>query len=128
MGRSGGWPDLLGVSPPGLCSGVVPVLGGERRPGKGRRPESPGAEDKARQVTSMEDATTLPELWDLARLAAYLGTGQRFVYRLTEQHRIRFVRISGRLRFDPADVAEYVRREAEEPHPEPVGRRRPAGG
>jgi excisionase family DNA binding protein len=113
------------VSPSGLCSTFVPLFGGERRSPKGRRPVSEGATDKARQVTSMEDTTALPELWDLARLAAYLGTGHRFVYRLTEQHRIRFVRVGGRLRFDPADVAEYLRREAEEPQAEPGGRSRP---
>jgi excisionase family DNA binding protein len=113
------------VSPAGLCSTLVPLFGGEQQSPMGRTAESHGAKDKARQVTSMEDTTALPELWDLARLAAYLGTEHRFVYRLTEQHRIRFVRVGGRLRFDPADVAEYLRREAEEPTAEPIGRRRP---
>lgn len=56
---------------------------------------------------------TLPpeELWSVEQLAEYLGTGKRFVYRLTSEGRIRFNRIGKSLRFDPADVAEFLERE-----------------
>jgi excisionase family DNA binding protein len=52
-----------------------------------------------------------PELWDIDRLAEYLGTGRRFIYRITEEGRIRYLKPGGRLRFDPADVAEFLERE-----------------
>jgi excisionase family DNA binding protein len=66
----------------------------------------------------MDQIAALPELWDIDRLAAYLGVGRRFVYRLTEQRRIRFLRVGGKLRFDPADVADYLAREAQEVAPD----------
>jgi excisionase family DNA binding protein len=61
------------------------------------------------------EPTPLPELWDIEELAAYLGVGRRYVYRLTEQRRIRFVRIAGRLRFRPEDELEWLARESREP-------------
>jgi excisionase family DNA binding protein len=69
---------------------------------------------KPRQVPGMDPSAELPELWDVDQLAGYLGVGRRFVYRLTEQRRIRFVRVGGKLRFDPADVADYLARESQE--------------
>ncbi|MCB1032130.1 MAG: helix-turn-helix domain-containing protein, partial [Acidimicrobiales bacterium] len=49
---------------------------------------------------------TLPEeLWDIERLAEFLGASKRFVYRLTSERRIRYYRVAGSLRFDPDDVA-----------------------
>ncbi len=51
---------------------------------------------------------SLPELWDDDRLCAYLGVGSRFVARICSEKRIRYLRVGGRRRFDPADVAEYV--------------------
>jgi excisionase family DNA binding protein len=63
------------------------------------------------------EPTPLPELWAIDRLASYLGVGRRFIYRLTEEHRIRFVRVGGKLRFDPADVADYLRSEAQDVSP-----------
>jgi excisionase family DNA binding protein len=72
----------------------------------------------------MDQAAELPELWDIDRLAAYLGVGRRFVYRLTEERRIRFFRVGGKLRFDPADVADYLARESQEVTSEPDRRRR----
>lgn len=72
-------------------------------------------------------AQQLPEeLWDIDRLANYLGVGKRFVYRLTSEKRIRFVRIGGALRFRPEDVAAYLDAETvtPEPAPAPAPRRR----
>lgn len=55
---------------------------------------------------------TLPtELWDVQRLADYLGKTPRFVYRLTSEKRIRFINLGRDLRFDPADVQEYLDRQ-----------------
>jgi excisionase family DNA binding protein len=51
------------------------------------------------------DAPELPELWDAERLAAYLDVSKHYVYRLTSEHRIRFVRVGKCLRFRPEDVA-----------------------
>ena len=52
-----------------------------------------------------------PELWDIDQLADYLGTGHRFVYRITSEHRIRYLKIGNALRFDPRDVAEFLESE-----------------
>jgi len=48
------------------------------------------------------------ELWDVDRLAAYLGVGRRFVYRLTHERRIRHVKVANQLRFRPEDVAAFL--------------------
>jgi len=50
------------------------------------------------------------ELWDVDRLAEFLGKTPRFVYRLTSEKRIRFVKLGRDIRFDPSDVADYVER------------------
>jgi excisionase family DNA binding protein len=69
------------------------------------------------------EPTSLPELWDIDRLADFLGVGRRFVYRLTEEHRIRFLLIGGRLKFRPGDVADYLDREAKDVAPVSARRR-----
>ena len=56
--------------------------------------------------------TELPELWNIDRLADYLGANKNFVYRLTRDHRIRFVRVGKELRFRPEDVAAYLEAES----------------
>ena len=54
----------------------------------------------------------LPELWNIDRLAAYLGAPKAFVYRLTREHRIRFLKVGKELRFRPEDVAAYLEAES----------------
>lgn len=55
-----------------------------------------------------DDSSALPELWDVDRLVAYLGTSKHLVYRLTHEHRIRFLRVGKELRFRPEDVAAWL--------------------
>ncbi len=62
-----------------------------------------------------------PALWDLDRLCAYLGCSKHLIYRLTREHRIRFVRVGRELRFRPEDVALWLETESvaarhDEPH------------
>ena len=54
----------------------------------------------------------LPELWNIDRLAAYLGAPKAFVYRLTRERRIRFLKVGKELRFRPEDVAAYLESES----------------
>ncbi len=54
----------------------------------------------------------LPELWNIDRLAAYLGAPKAFVFRLTREHRIRFLKVGKELRFRPEDVAAYLEAES----------------
>ena len=53
-----------------------------------------------------------PELWDIDRVCAYLGCSKHLVYRLTREHRIRFVRVGKELRFRSADVAAWLEAES----------------
>lgn len=53
----------------------------------------------------------MPELWNEARLREYLGVGERFVRRICDEGRIRFILIARHRRFDPADVAAYIEAE-----------------
>ncbi|MGC8627268.1 MAG: helix-turn-helix domain-containing protein, partial [Acidimicrobiales bacterium] len=46
----------------------------------------------------------LPELLGVDDLAAYLKVSHHFVYRLTREHKIRFVRVGKELRFQRSDV------------------------
>jgi excisionase family DNA binding protein len=53
-----------------------------------------------------------PELWDIDRVCAYLACSKHLVYRLTREHRIRFVRVGKELRFRSADVAAWLEAES----------------
>jgi excisionase family DNA binding protein len=62
-------------------------------------------------VSTTTAAVAPPELWDAKQLAAYLGTGLRFIYRITAEGRIRFLKIGNELRFTPEDIAAFIERE-----------------
>jgi len=75
-----------------------------------------------------DDQTELPELWVVDELAAYLGVTRHYVFRLTSEHRIRFVRVGKTVRFRRADVAAWMDAETVEaagPEPAPARRGRP---
>jgi len=75
-----------------------------------------------------DDKTELPELWGVDELAAYLGVTKHFVYRLTSEHRIRFVRVGKTVRFRPSDVEAWLDAETVEAagaEPTPIRRGRP---
>ena len=75
--------------------------------------------------------TELPELWNIDRLADYLGANKAFVYRLTREHRIRFVKVGKELRFRPEDIVAYLEAEsvpAALSVAEPTGPTRPRRG
>jgi len=57
----------------------------------------------------MKDCS-LPKLLGVNELAELLGISPKTVYNLAQQRKIPFVRISNRLRFDPADVLQWVRK------------------
>ena len=57
----------------------------------------------------MKDCS-LPKLLGVNELAELLGISPKTVYKLAQQRKIPFVRISNRLRFDPADVLQWVRK------------------
>jgi len=59
-------------------------------------------------VGMRDDSSELPELWNADRLAGYLGVSKHYVYRLTSEHRIRFVRVGKCLRFRPEDVGAWL--------------------
>jgi excisionase family DNA binding protein len=63
-------------------------------------------------VDMRDHSSELPELWDIDRLVAYLGTSKHLVYRLTHEHRIRFLRVGKELRFRPEDVAAWLESQA----------------
>jgi excisionase family DNA binding protein len=63
-------------------------------------------------VDMRDHSSELPELWDIDRLVAYLGTSKHLVYRLTHEHRIRFLRVGKELRFRPEDVATWLESQA----------------
>jgi len=79
-------------------------------------------------VGMSDDQTELPELWGVDELAAYLGVNRNYVYRLTHEHRIRFVRVGKTVRFRRSDVAAWMDAETVEaarPEPAPIRRGRP---
>jgi excisionase family DNA binding protein len=75
-----------------------------------------------------DDQRELPELWGVDELAAYLVVTRHYVFRLTSEHRIRFVRVGKTVRFRRADVAAWMDAETVEaagPEPAPARRGRP---
>jgi excisionase family DNA binding protein len=70
---------------------------------------------------------SLPELWDIDRVCAYLACSRHLVYRLTRERRIRYLRVGRELRFRAADVATWLEREsvpARTARPKPPRQRR----
>lgn len=51
---------------------------------------------------------TLERLWDVDELAAYLGTGKRYVDRITQEGRILHFRIAKELSFRESDVLGFL--------------------
>ena len=56
----------------------------------------------------MNNSPALPTLWTVDELAQYLGTGHHYVYKLTSERRIRFVRVGKTVRFRPEDVVAWL--------------------
>jgi excisionase family DNA binding protein len=64
----------------------------------------------------MENNTKpLPEMISTRQLAEILNISKVGVYRLTEQRKIPFYKIGGSIRFDRADVMEYLKRNRVDP-------------
>ena len=58
----------------------------------------------------------MPVLVDIREVAAHLGVTVRHVRRLVAERRIPYVKWGNLLRFDPAEVAEWVRDKCVEPY------------
>jgi excisionase family DNA binding protein len=54
------------------------------------------------------EATRLPHLLDIPKLAEHLGVTDRHVRRLVDERRIPYVRWGRRIRFDPDEVARWL--------------------
>ena len=85
-------------------------------------------------MTDKTGQLRFPELVDIETLAPLLGVGERHIRRLVDERRIPFVRIGYFVRFDPVDVARWVRAHRFDPGDRSVepgnrsGRARPEGG
>lgn len=90
---------------------TAPFMGGSAPPGatNGHRPAAGTAPPGSAPPGGPEGL--LVDLWDEERLADYLGVGLRFVRRLCEEGRIRYILIARHRRFDPADVIRYIEAE-----------------
>lgn len=63
---------------------------------------------KAMEVGQTDD--DLPRLLDAPAVAEHLGISQRHVKRLVADRRIPYVKVGGLVRFDPADVRDWLER------------------
>ena len=61
-------------------------------------------------VTMKEQSgqTKFPELIDIATLAGLLGVGQRYVRRMVAERRVPMIKVGHLVRFDLADIREWV--------------------
>jgi len=68
------------------------------------------AEAKITLVKGQAEAPLPPDedLWDVARVARFLGFSRDTVYRLVEKGQIPFRRICARLRFLPAEIRAWA--------------------
>ncbi len=71
----------------------------------------------------MAEKASPAELWDIDQLAAHLKTSKNFVYTLTAQRRIGFLRVGKFIRFTPEHVADYIASVAEAAETRSTGRR-----
>ena len=58
----------------------------------------------------MNGFDALPELMTMDQLAERLGVTQRHVRRLVEERRVPFLRVGRFIRFDPAEIADWLDR------------------
>jgi excisionase family DNA binding protein len=85
----------------------------------------------------MPDKSTIeqlrfPELIDIATLARLLGVGERYVPRMVAERRVPTVKVGHLVRFDLADIREWVQEQRRPPRSElarritlsPIERRR----
>ena len=56
----------------------------------------------------MATVTPLPNLLDIDQLAEHLGTSERHIRRLIFDKRIPYVKVGGRVRFDPAEITSWI--------------------
>ena len=55
-------------------------------------------------------AAVLPELLDINELARHLGVNVRHVRRLVAERRVPFIKWGHLIRFDPAEIADWLER------------------
>ena len=56
----------------------------------------------------MNGFDALPELMTMDQLAARLGVTRRHVRRLVDERRVPFLRVGRFIRFDPAEIADWL--------------------
>jgi len=69
-------------------------------------------------------ATMVPELIDIETLAHLLGDSVRHVRRLVAERRVPYLKVGHFVRFDPAEIVEWLdsSRQPERPGRSPAGR------
>jgi excisionase family DNA binding protein len=60
-------------------------------------------------IAHIECVAEVASLWDVEDLAERLCVSERFVRRLVAERRIPYVKVGRFVRFDPADVADWLR-------------------
>lgn len=70
--------------------------------------------------------TTLPDLLDITQLAEHLDVQPRHIRRLVHEKRIPYIKWGHLIRFDPADITEWLdtNRQPQGPRPGEVAGRR----
>lgn len=56
----------------------------------------------------MNGFDALPELMTMDQLAERLGVTRRHIRRLVDERRVPFLRVGRFIRFDPADIADWL--------------------
>lgn len=82
-----------------------------KQPDVSRRPQaSAGARAKSPRAarSSGRRPDERVDLWDPDRLAEHLGVSARFVRRLVEERRVPYLKVGKFVRFDPAEVDDWL--------------------
>src|SRR2546421_12396608 len=69
-----------------------------------------GPSAKRSPMTTTHTQQQLPELLDITQLAQHLGVNVRHVRRLVAVRRIPFIKWGHLIRFDPAEIVEWLER------------------
>jgi excisionase family DNA binding protein len=65
--------------------------------------------------SSMPDTDTIPQLLTIEQLADRLGITVRHVRRLVAERRVPYLKVGKLVRFDPADIADWLQNERRVP-------------
>ena len=63
------------------------------------------------------DLSNKPALLDIGPVATYLGVSPHTLYKMVSQRRIPYIKVGSRVKFDPANLDDWIKQQTVMPMP-----------